>query len=226
MRQQRKDAILTAAFDGLKGADGLTKEEQADVKFLTEMKGALLELKRVPECQMSSERLKDAILNKGVKRTSPWGLTALGGAAACGIFTLMLLNQYRAQEGAGVVTKGDSMKSDNISTVTVDPPALIDQPNAEKFAVVTQDNRATEPLSERLKPLLNPRRETQLKSVALRHSVKQEDKAEVMLESATWDLETDSVDRAVVVVDSGFVTESGAARAVELEAYGDVVFGG
>ena len=87
--KSRKDLIIKAGFGELSPGDqakldALTPEEREQVEQVKIVRDGLKALRDVPECQMSSERLRDAILNQGVapsRQSRPWAFAVVAAAA-------------------------------------------------------------------------------------------------------------------------------------------------
>ena len=72
MKMKKKDLILRMAFEECTEEEkqllaGFTEEELAELKAAQLMKEGLDAMREVPECQLSTERVRDAILKERVK---------------------------------------------------------------------------------------------------------------------------------------------------------------
>ncbi len=97
MKKRLEDQLLELAFDPRQ--DSIPAEIEADpaahmrLNEYRTMKSALGQLRDIPEHQLSTERLREALLHQGLKRRFqfPWQLTAYGSVACavvvCAFFT-------------------------------------------------------------------------------------------------------------------------------------------
>lgn len=221
MKNKRKDELLTAALDGTQDRTAWTQEERSEIEALQQMKAGLRGLKEVPACQISNERLRDAILDRGVKRTGSYGLAALGAAVACALFALVLVNNDGIENNVPVAKEDSSNRVAMVTEPTEKPIATNEFPMANTpepdVALAQEPSGVRKPLAKRAPRLvLKPSQPVAMIAVSMPNKTD-----EMRLESASYNSEA-----PVVIVDSERQTEVGAASAVELEAYGDVVFGG
>ncbi|MCH7905674.1 MAG: hypothetical protein IH944_14055 [Armatimonadetes bacterium] len=92
--KSRRDLIIKAGFGELSPGDqakldSLSPEEFEQVEQVKKVREGLKALREVPECQMSSERLRDAILNQGVvpsRQSKPWTFAIVAAAAILVVF--------------------------------------------------------------------------------------------------------------------------------------------
>ncbi|MBV6456942.1 MAG: hypothetical protein HONBIEJF_00047 [Fimbriimonadaceae bacterium] len=96
------DELLTAAFEGE------TAGVSSEVTRLRAVKSDLLRLKtELPECQLSTERMRDAILNAGIKpKRSYWNWLAPASAVtACLAFVMIFRSGSESVRGAEDIAK-------------------------------------------------------------------------------------------------------------------------
>ena len=92
--KSRRDLIIKAGFGELSSDEQgrlefLSPEEIEQVEQLKKVREGLKALREVPDCQMSSERLRDAILNQGVapsRQSRPWTFAVVAAAAILVVF--------------------------------------------------------------------------------------------------------------------------------------------
>lgn len=154
--KRREDELIELAFGELDGAraEELRSECSCDPKArqalsdYQEMREALRCLKDIPEMQMSSERLRDAILKEGLKpHRAPWfnwNLLAWP-AAACLMVAIGVNTVHRLQGSAPsaepmIVAKGDT------SLAGISPQLDYAQLNAHPFEAKGSDSPTPAPV--------------------------------------------------------------------------------
>lgn len=217
MSKKRQDDILNAAFDGtISEIQGLTSEEQAEAQSFAEIKTALKSLKDVPECQLSNERLRNAILDQGVVQRRPFAWTFTMATAACAVISVLF-----------AVQMGTSEQGDKPQLTARQDGAIFVQPKRDEPVRVAMNE---EPKSLTEQPIKVERPRTAARQKKNRPTVQPvasaSESAEPALMSAVLDARPQQQEPGVVIVEAGLTAENGASPAVELEAHSDVVIGG
>ena len=229
MKNKRMDEIVSAAFGELDADLGkMTETERAEFEKLRAIKHGLNALREVPECQLSNERLSSAILGSAVKprRAGGWGI-ASAGIAALALFALFVQTRFPAQRqdatalnrtadgsvGAPIVqpdaNNGSSKQSPIVSGNGGDQRVAKNDPGSDRTMATALDKRDFQPqdFKEFVPVSFTPNEETGL-------------------ENAVYAPDRAQEKSPIVVVDGSSKTRNGAAKATEVSAYGDVVFGG
>lgn len=244
MSKKRRDQLLSIAF-GEKDADGmmfenLSEEERTELEALRAVREGLLSLRDVPECQLSTERVRSAILGSAVKKRPAYGLSFATGTIAVLAVALIAFQ-------AGVF---DQFNPDVASNTTDNPLPTIQTPiDITSSApgnvyvgvddpVTTFQGDVTAPASE---VLTEPARSNSLtanseygdytlNSRRPRDYVRLEPSAYFPPDNFEIEIEyqppIEEVTGPLVVVNSSVEDDYGAYEATEVETYGDVVFGG
>lgn len=223
MKNRRKDTLLNAAFDCQTTVSDLTPEEKAELAHLASIKEVLVSLKNVPECQLSSDRLRDAILNKGVKRKSSLGWTTMVATAACAVVGVLFVNQIREVEPSQQVALNEKTSPAVLNSIPENSLELFSTDVKDKESVLPKNDALPVMRSIRKSHGANPSRSTKSTILLALNTTPIEEDVEIV--SAGFGTASSSAS-GVVVVDSAYLAETGAYEAVELEAFGDVVFGG
>lgn len=158
MSKRDLDLILRTAFnDQEDGDDAMIKEwlaqdqaAQSELKNMESLKVGLKSLADVPECQLSSERLREAILTQGVKPNRPaaypWWKFALPAAAVAAVAWLVVPNLHLDRQPQ---LSGSTAVAKNEATI-VDPAQL------NESAVASKSDAARETVSGLLDRAIKP----------------------------------------------------------------------
>ncbi len=246
MKRSRRDKILTTAFGDADALDlsGLTDEERAEYEDARRLSEGLKTLRDVPECQLSTERLIGAVLSSAARKrpTFTWGHAAVAAAVGVMAFFAMQSSLFNpgdstngkvvlntgSVEGApgvdGVTGPGIPLGENPIDTTT-QPPVTLD---AEKIdppppmVVEERDVVAEPPAAEDAGDLPAGAGGFAADIVPAPLSADESVKmTTVVLESTDPDPR-----EPLVIVDSAYEDENGTFVAIEVETFGDVVFGG
>ncbi|MCW5935690.1 MAG: hypothetical protein KIT11_00080 [Fimbriimonadaceae bacterium] len=123
-----KDRLFAAAFDG-EPTGRLTPAEQAELQDLSRLKDDLRALREVPECQVSVDHLRRAILERGLpkertrRRFVPWLVLGPVAAAAFGLFALIKADPANRPEASspGQVALNDEAPQVSAASGTLRP---------------------------------------------------------------------------------------------------------
>jgi hypothetical protein len=238
MNNKRIEEILSAGFGDHDGELGqLTDAERRELTAAKHMKQGLGALRDVPECQLSNERLRNAILASAVqpRRFSAWNLASV--AVACVAVAVVAVQTLSLPERSTPVAINDDRE---VGTV---PSGTLGTDNGSTNAAVQTDTKDSETLVAKAGGSRSPATSLENLSVpeafepAYRKNESEDDFASI-IRDISISAETTSVNvvpptvsepeehEPLVVVDSASVSRNGAARAKEVASYGDVVFGG
>lgn len=235
-RQPDEDLILQAAFGeadasalaqvnaSLSSDAGLAREFES----LKQMKDALKDLKEVPECQLSIDRVRDAILSRSVRpqRRAVWLWPSLVGAAATAL-VLVLLSQEAPQQSIASPSRSVVVAQTNPVPSNMEP--LQSQPTVEpeQEAPVASNSRQS-PAPPRYRP---SRSTVAMATVSLVDAAPisfdpQPD--EIVLRGARWHSESERPAESVVqIVEVGDETDSGTGMRIATDKNKhDVAIGG
>lgn len=231
MRWEREEQVIRMAFGEGKLESGIA-ENDAELKRLAEQYRAMRSdmdlLREIPECQLSVERLRDAILGAGIRQSPEprrlWLATAF--AAACtALIGLGLLRQWNS----GTVRDDEhrrlaaSSKEAEITVPAVEPP---DPPSAAEAV-------GKRPVTERSPVVVHrtgPRQPRTIRFAVAPKTPKTlvEPSAATSNRGSAATTVTDSVagSEPVVLIMPEQDDATGAQRASEMESADHVVIGG
>ena len=147
------DKLIEAVFEGHDGAlDGLDAESRREVSTLNTLKADLKLLRDVPECQLTTEHLKQAVLNQkpqrstGVKGLWLWSPLALAAGVAVVFFMAKspnTLNAPLAREDKPAITivaptPGSDASTDNNSDSPVAVAPRDVTPGDDDYAYIVE----------------------------------------------------------------------------------------
>jgi hypothetical protein len=150
MNKKREALILESVFEQTEAPVGLSPMEETRRREYEQIRLQLQSLKEVPTDQMSKDRLRDAILNRGLgdRKPNPWRarLAYLAAPAASFAFAFVAILAVRANSHSGE----PRIVVDN---TTVTPMARIQMPVSTaptpvESASMTQNSQATNVASE------------------------------------------------------------------------------
>jgi hypothetical protein len=230
MRYEHEEQAIRMAFGEAELEPGLL-ERDGDLKDLAEqyraMRSDMALLRDIPECQLSVERLRDAILRAGIRQSQEprrvWFATAL--AVAC---TLLVGFGLLRQWNSGTVRDDEHLRLAAAPNETETTVATVEPPNPSSAAEAVGDR----PLAER-SPVAQ--RTGVRKHRAVRFAVAPKTPKTLVEPSvATSDRRSaattvpDSVDGSepVVLIMPEQDDATGAQRASEMESADHVVIGG
>lgn len=248
MSKNRRDQILNMAFgetdtDGM-AYESLSENERAELETLKGMREGLKSLSDVPECQLSPERLRSAILGNAVKKrpAQSWGF-ATGTIA----FVAVALIAFQA----GVFDKDDlniaSSTAEISNTDIVDTIDISGSGSSSDYGDIlanatgtSETGVSTAPNSEVLSDPGNfggsdASRESDWGTYALNNrSGNYGPLTPIVYYPIDEDVEVtlavipgeDEISGPLVVVDNSVEDMYGSYVATEVETFGDVVFGG
>jgi hypothetical protein len=192
-------------------------------------------LKDMPECQLSNERLQSAILGNAVKprRVNTWSVAT--AAVACVAIALIALRGIGEPSESEKIVMNDpphstsGLGSDSTSSFlnnqtqmhTPSDSVGADRRGSEDTVktVVTDSSKTPEPVG--------PEYHKDKSDFDMVISDPDFDRQSGMVTAGALNETTATTDHeSIVVVDSNSRTRNGAAKATEMDTYGDVVFGG
>ena len=243
MKKSRRDKILTTAFGDADALDlnGLTDEERAEFEDAQLLSDGLKSLREVPECQLSTERLIGAVLSSAVRKrqTFTWSHAAVAAAVGVMAFFAMqsslfspgesandtvVLNTEPIENDPGVTDPGTPSDEGLIDTTPM-PPVTLDASNDVAPSPMVDDE--TNVVSET--PAVDDAVDVSASADALAADVVPAALgADEPVKMTTVALESTDPDprEPLVIVDSAFEDDNGTFVAIEVETFGDVVFGG
>lgn len=246
MSKNRRDQILNMAF-GERETEGvlyesLSEEERVELETLRKMREGLLSLHEVPECQLSPERLRGAILSNAVKKrpTHLWSYASSTAAFvavaviafSAGVFDSIIpeVVQSNGTENPladftspiDVTNDSSSVNGSSGDSENNDDPGLTIgvQPNPEVDSEPTRTNGGSRAGVNDWKYELNVNRSPDYVLFTSAFYFPADD-VEVVLQPVSSE-----VSGPLVVVSNSIEDISGAFEATEVETFGDVVFGG
>ncbi len=218
--EQLRNAILSR----------MTAAERSEHEKTRLMHEGLAALKDVPECQLSNERLRNAILGSAVKPhgINGWSLATAG--LACAAIALIALRGMGAPDENSKVAFNDpapigALGPDNASAILGDQTKIQTtnvnedtEPVRSGGAKTPEGLLATEPGPD------YHNAKSDFDNVISNPSYAPEGGGAMTTAALSSATQADHV--SIVVVDPNSRTRNGAARATEMDSYGDVVFGG
>ena len=189
-------------------------------------------LKDIPECQLGNERLRDAILGNAVRprRVSGWSF-ATAGIAVLAIAAIAF--RMNGSGGEAPVVKNDSPTSFGPS---VDDNASLEMGNQSTVQVPPSQRSSRENLAGASQPMTKESGDLVADNSVGPDYHSTSDVFSIIVSNldfgpsqgivAVPDAATTSSHEPIVVVDPNSRTRNGAAKATEMDSYGDVVFGG
>lgn len=253
----RKDLIIKAGFGELSPdeqarLDALTPEEREQVEQVKMVRDGLKALRDVPECQMSSERLRDAILNQGVapsRQSKPWTFAVFAAAAILVAYFGAQLDVLGEPDAVGTVgpdsgsvdfenvlppldlgTLGPVASNDDATVedtiLTIDPPSrdIVTMSNRRSGGSTISRNGIRE--EDVVNLAVPPWQYGSEGSMTLVSFDPQPDADVFTMFSADTGSQDDEYSDNLVVIDYIENPDTGAFVATEVETFGDVVFGG
>ena len=248
MNKNRRDQILNMAFGEREPEsvlyESLSAEEKAELETLREMRQGLLSLQEVPECQLSSERLRGAILSNAVKKKPVLVWSFAGGAIAfvavaivafsAGVFDQIGSDVARITDGTEnpltVTTLPNDLTSEKTSTTdssdfssnSSDPDSTVLEtaPASEVGTEQPRSNGSGTDGAYDWDYALNTRPTGYERFTTIYYPAPD---IEISVASPSA---SDEVSGPLIVVSNSIEDVSGAFEATEVETFGDVVFGG
>lgn len=206
------DRLLTEVFDG---TDLDASKEAIELR---RVKNDLRQLKSdIPECQLSVERLRNAILSESAKRKTPWWSwsTAAAAGLACVLAIVLLRDSKTVQEPVS--------------------PKSTEKVKPETVAKVSPEGFDTEKVTSVSKPVVE-RRASRTKQPSVTKKIRQVKRIDRLDKPAL--MPADAVNAgaelarppepepAVIVVDTQQDANTGAQQASEVTVPSDVVISG
>lgn len=124
MKRKVKDRLIEMAFEGsanLPSGGEFTSEAQAELKELQRIKEGLIDLRSVPECQLSIETLRDSILRAEMRAPQrslsrfAWLAPAAAGLLIVGLFAVNRLSAGAENAGTVVIASAPAPMASNSS---------------------------------------------------------------------------------------------------------------
>ena len=240
MKKNRLDQLISAAF-GDEGIElgRLTDEEQRQFDALQSVSDGLKGLRDVPECQLSNERLRNAILNGAVKQRSfpGWGI-ATATVVCSALAVLVLQSRFnRAPEQQQPVAQNTEQTAPAVKADDAGSAKTTETKVAVQGSPIVDNTAPVKRVATRTTPHADPvAAESPIPEymVLAGRDPNAVDLAPVSFSgdvhiSIPSDVGTKPVeaDRSgVVVVDADQTNSNGAYEATEVTSYGNVVFGG
>lgn len=129
MKRRQEEVLIQMAFGDMPESQVGCPEAQAKLRSYCELRQGLQSLKDIPEMQMSTERLRDAILNGGLKPTPVPKLSLSWIAASVAVCAVgfMAVSRMGSSGASGPVVL-------NEAPTTVSTPIVLDwQPTSPKI---------------------------------------------------------------------------------------------
>lgn len=166
MKHLHDDELLMSALDGIDDLDlsQLDAKQAKEFQALSLLKSDLKLLNDIPECQLSSERLRRRILEEGMQpkaRTKGWFWFASAGAISCAgmaAAAVMIWNWYQPAVPAGSQTLALNTEK-AASSATLEPGKTFVQPES-----VAEPVKSEETPVAAVNEKVEPRRETRRNS--------------------------------------------------------------
>ncbi|HRI42975.1 MAG TPA: hypothetical protein PLL78_03510 [Fimbriimonadaceae bacterium] len=244
MKDKRKDLLIAYAFGDLTEEEMAAFEandaERAELDRLARLRGDLKHLNSVPECQLSVERVRDAILQREIRQRRDWKpwIVAMPAAAA-----LALLAFFATRPGDAPVAPNANPivveSAEQKPFVVRSEPDLVTSPpitdaDVVQLVGITLSALGARPVStdepvrvaslERKSPTV-PRRRTTPTAVAIRSESKKESTHDRTTPVAAPTTQPQPIEPIVMISNDEDKT-TGARRANEVETSNDVVIGG
>ncbi|MBI1757279.1 MAG: hypothetical protein HYR64_09265 [Fimbriimonas ginsengisoli] len=226
MKRRDEDLLLKVAFgdataDEVARADGLSRDPEASRRLaeLRRMREGLHLLREVPEAQISTERLRDALLRNGLKpERSGWGLGWVWMPAGALAATFLIASWVMRQ--SPTLVRSDAGPSAPVVLAKREPvskplPSAA-QEQSPTVAVPTFVN-------ESAPPSISSRRPGQ---AANRHGSGRAKRAAPLPSLDPGHSEEPFSSDAIVMIEPEADDATGAQRAVEMESGADVLVGG
>lgn len=241
MNDKRKDLLIAYAFGDLTEEEmaeiETTAADRAEVDRLAQLRADLKQLNRVPECQLSVERVRDAILNREIRQRRdwrPWGIAApVAAALALGAFLLT-----RPSGEAPVTPSIVADKAETKPFVVRREPDLVSSPpitgaEVERLVEETLAVLGTSVITDDVP--VRPTRSDRVRPTARRRPIPASLVAKTEPPKASTPAETPRVAAAttqpqpiepIVMISNDEDQATGARKANEVETSNDVVIGG
>lgn len=223
------DRLFESAFDGEPEPAAMTAAEAAELRALKALKADLVALRDVPECQLTTDHLRRAILDQGVRPVKPrlpmFGRWLWAAPVAAAMAVVLFLNRPKE-----IVPDARELASATPVRASAEPAAAVVVPEQDEPVTVAS---ATQPApsvvadSRPERPRRRPARRLTVDEGPL--LAMREDASAVArpmaAEPVTRDEAQPSQPEAVVFTESSDPA-TGTAAAQEVTISTDVVFGG
>lgn len=240
----RKDQLIQCAFGELSQAEkqnlNLSATERQEMEAFASLRTDLRALREVPDCQISTERMRDAVLKAEIRQRQDWRRwLPLAAVPAAAVLALVALNLAKAPDAPAVNHLAASEKP--ISTPLVvrrtddTTPTTFDASDVAAFmlnATAFVDSLATEtepkptaPRTKRNKTRISTRLVSSRTQPSARLSSKKEAPTAPVAAVRSIPAPTDQPE-PIVMISNEQDNNTGARRANEVETSHDVVIGG
>ncbi|MBS1721564.1 MAG: hypothetical protein JSS66_01005 [Armatimonadetes bacterium] len=254
------DKLIEIAFDGDESAQAAlmaasSYDQREELQSLVDLKQGLRKLREVPECQLTTERLRSAVLRSAAPRRPqrfPLWYAPLAAAAAFGAFLLLKGNpqQDRPISLNTVASRQPQAKQPVAPSVDRSEDSVAATEPANPI-VVPEDQTSNSPVAFRSKSERVPRHRSVSDAEEIKNAVKvanefgiRAEKTEALVTGGSGGASTKEASMpaapagsglreaslagapAMVVVTDTKSPETGAASAKEVSVPRDVVFGG
>lgn len=132
MKKKQIDAIWSQVFES--GGELRTPESGTPAdreRVLAEVtRGAIAGLREIPECQLTKDHLRHAVLNRGVEQRprSSWAVSTIGAAAGIGLLGWLFASFWFSSDGA---ISPSSSSEGGLMTMAVEH----DEPLADRYPI-------------------------------------------------------------------------------------------
>jgi hypothetical protein len=227
------DRLFESAFDGAPEPERLSAPEAAELKALRALKADLAALREVPECQLTTEHLRRAILDQGVRPAAPrvpaWSRWLWAAPVAAVAAVALVLNRPRDVVPT-VRELASAAPVESAGVPKTSAPLIVDGSGPAEPATVAS---ATQPSTDGVARPERPRRRTTRRLavqdgplLAMREDAIPATRTRGATSEAAPEEEPAIEQPEAVVVTEPADPATGTAAAQEVTISADVVFGG
>ena len=240
----RKDQLIECAFGELSAAEkqglNLSAAEREEMNAFASLRADLRALREVPDCQISTERMRDAVLKSEIRQRQDWRrwlpLAAVPVAAALALVALNLAKAPDAPSRSNFAASEKPVSSPLVVRRTEDTmPSTFDASDVAAFmlnatafidSLATDTEKATATTrTKRAKPRINVRLASTRNQPVVRLATKKETAPVPATPVRSIPAPTNQPE-PIVMISNEQDNNTGARRANEVETSHDVVIGG
>lgn len=240
----RKDQLIEFAFGELSDTEkqslSLTASEKKELEGLASLCADLRALRDVPECQISTERMRDAVLKAEIRQRRDWRrwlpLTAVPAAAALALLALNFVKPPAVTQPTNIAATERPISSPLVATRVEDNGMSFDASDAAAFmlnAAAVVESLATneQPVAPVVNRSSKPRPRNRVRMTTARNQpvvravAKTQPAADTAAPVRSIPAPTNQPE-PIVMISNEQDNNTGARRANEVETSHDVVIGG